>query len=71
MALQAAGQCLPRRSRTSGAKAGSENEPVIGAVNRCAPKIAAPPKIKVHIDSFRRLFSRAIAHCGDSRCVRP
>jgi hypothetical protein len=46
MALQAAGKCLPRRSRTSGAKVGSENEPVIAAVNRCAPKIAAPPKIK-------------------------
>ena len=27
---------LPRRSRTSVAKAGSEHKPVIAAVNRCA-----------------------------------
>jgi hypothetical protein len=27
---------LPRRSRTSAAKAGSEDKPVIAAVNRCA-----------------------------------
>jgi capsule polysaccharide export protein KpsE/RkpR len=29
-------KCLSRRSRTSAAKAGTENRPFIAAVNRCA-----------------------------------
>jgi hypothetical protein len=65
---------FPRRSRTSAAKAGSGNEPVIAAVNRCATQnqvqlghqnhVQLCHQNQVNIDFSRRLFSRAMGVGG-------